>query len=77
MSKTAFKDSNSSLQMNFFQEPEKFWTKSALIHGKRFSGTGSTDWTDALKQMKMTLNEVNNGLLSYSWQESDLEMRIP
>jgi hypothetical protein len=49
ISKTASKDSNSGLQMNFFQESEKFWTKLALKHWKRFSGSGSTDWTDALQ----------------------------
>jgi hypothetical protein len=47
ISKTASMDSNSCLQVNFFQEPEKFWTKSALTLWKRFSGTESTDWTDA------------------------------
>jgi hypothetical protein len=49
ISKTTFKDKNSGLQMNIFQESEKFWTKSALTLWKRFSGSGSTDWTDALQ----------------------------
>jgi hypothetical protein len=66
ISKIASKDSNSGMRMNFFQESEKFWTKSALTLWKRFSGSGSTDWTDALQQMESTWNEANNGLLSYS-----------
>jgi hypothetical protein len=49
ISKTASKDSNSGLQMKFFRESEKFWTKSRLTLWKRFSGSGSTDWTDALE----------------------------
>jgi hypothetical protein len=66
VSKTASKDSNSSLQMNFFCESEKFWTKSALAVWKPFSGSGSTDRTDALRQMESTWNEANNGPLSDS-----------
>jgi hypothetical protein len=40
-------DSNSGLQVNFFQASEKFWTKSALALWKRFSGSRLTDWTKA------------------------------
>jgi hypothetical protein len=43
------KDGNSGLQINFFRASEKFWTKSALTLWKRFSGSGSTDWTHALQ----------------------------
>jgi hypothetical protein len=49
ISKTTSKDSNSNLQMNFFRESKKFWTKSALEFWTRFSGSESTDWTDALQ----------------------------
>jgi hypothetical protein len=49
ISKIASKDSNSGLQMNFFRESEKFSTKSVLTLSQRFSGNGSTDWTDALQ----------------------------
>jgi hypothetical protein len=38
--------------------------------------SGSTDWTDALQQMENARNEVNNSLLNYSWQRSDLDMLI-
>jgi hypothetical protein len=31
ISKTAFKDGGSGLQMTFFRKSEKFWTKSALM----------------------------------------------
>jgi hypothetical protein len=65
ISTTASKDSNSSLQIKFFRESDKFWTKSALTLWKRFSGSGSTDWTDALQQMERTGNEVNNDPLRY------------
>jgi hypothetical protein len=41
--KTACKHSNSGLQMSFFREPEKFWTKSALILRKQFSGRRTRD----------------------------------
>jgi hypothetical protein len=47
--KTASEDSNSGLQMNFFRESEKFWTKSVLTLWKRVSGSGSTNWTNALQ----------------------------
>jgi hypothetical protein len=77
ISQTASKDVNSGLQMNFFREPEKFWTKSALTLWKRFSESGSTDWTHALQQTESRENEVNNGPSSYSLQRSDLEMLIP
>jgi hypothetical protein len=63
--------------MNFFRESEKVWTKSALTLWKRFSGSGSTDWTHASQQTESTENEVNNGPSSYSLQRSDLEMLIP
>jgi hypothetical protein len=49
ISKPISKESNSGLQINFVQESEKFWTKSALTFLKRFFGSGSTDWTDALQ----------------------------
>jgi hypothetical protein len=49
ISKTAFKDKNSGLQMNFFRESEKFWTKSTLTLWKRVSGSGSTDRTNVLQ----------------------------
>jgi hypothetical protein len=62
----ASKDNNSGQHMNFFQKSEKFWTKSALTFWKRFSENESTDWTDALQQLKNTWNEINNGSLSYS-----------
>jgi hypothetical protein len=39
ISKTASKESNPGLQMKFFREYEKFWTKSALTLWKRFSGS--------------------------------------
>jgi hypothetical protein len=70
------KDSDSGLHMNFFREPEKFWTKSALALWKPFSGSGSTYWTNALRQIESTRNEIGNGPLSYSYQGSDLEMLI-
>jgi hypothetical protein len=41
ISKIASKDSNSGLHMNFFQELQKFWTKSALTLWNRLSGSGS------------------------------------
>jgi hypothetical protein len=75
--KTASKDSNSGLQINFFRESENYWAKSALTFWKQLSGSGSTDWTDALQQMKSTRNEGNNHPLICSWQFSDLEMLIP
>jgi hypothetical protein len=43
------KDSNWDLQMNFFGESQTFWTKSALTLCKHFSGSRSTNWTDALQ----------------------------
>jgi hypothetical protein len=49
ISKVVSKDSNSRLQMNFFRESEKFWTKSALALWKRFSESESTDWTNAFQ----------------------------
>jgi hypothetical protein len=49
ISKIASKDGNSGLPMNFFRESEKFRTKAALTFWKRFSGSGSTDWADALQ----------------------------
>jgi hypothetical protein len=48
ISKTTSKDSNSGLQMNFLRKSERFWTKSGLTLWKEFSGSGSTDWIDAL-----------------------------
>jgi hypothetical protein len=45
ISKIASKDSNSDLQMNFFQESQKFWTKSALTFWNRFSGS---EWINRL-----------------------------
>jgi hypothetical protein len=49
ISKAASEDSNSGLQMNFFRESEKIWTKSALTLLKPFFGSGSAEWTDALQ----------------------------
>jgi hypothetical protein len=61
IAKAACKDSKWGLQMNFFRESENFWMKFELPLWKRFSGTGSTDWTDALQHMESTWNEVYNG----------------
>jgi hypothetical protein len=66
ISKTASKESNSGQHMHSFRESDKFWTKSALRLWKRFSGSESADWTDALQQMENTWNEANNGSLKYS-----------
>jgi hypothetical protein len=65
-----------NLQMNFFRESEEFWTKSVLALWKRFSESGSRDWTDTLQQMENTWNEINTGPLNYFSQRSDLEMLI-
>jgi hypothetical protein len=56
ISKRTFKDSNSGLQMNFFRESGTFWAKSALTLWRRFSGSGSTNWTDALQHCSLAAN---------------------
>jgi hypothetical protein len=58
ISKIASKDSYSGLQMNFFRESEKFWTKLALTPGKQFSGSESIDCTDALHCSKWKVYEM-------------------
>jgi hypothetical protein len=67
--------------MNFFRKFKKFWTISAFVLWKRFSGNEWIKRLDEciaiLEQMESTWNEVNNDPLSYSRERSDLEMLIP
>jgi hypothetical protein len=48
--KKCLQGQQAGLQINFFRESKKLWTKSALALCKRFSGSGSIDWTHSLQQ---------------------------
>jgi hypothetical protein len=65
ISKTASKDSNSSMKMNFFQESEKFRMESTFSLWKWFFRIESTYWTEILQQLESTWNKAYNDSLTY------------